>query len=205
MAKTLPEYGTRLTGSKFKPELQRQQVDLEQTSYAENKQFRFFDEWHDNADTSEVPTGQTIVYKFSTTNDLNLTSRVLELWEGGRTYQVFGTDGVSFAGTLADVSDKIFTVNNVLNKHITTHPESGVTITRYIGTATFTSTNPAVNGTAVRTSNSNLQQTITYNQSGEKAGVAADSEFYLVLKQIPANNDATQGMFRLVWEEITED
>jgi hypothetical protein len=130
---------------------------------------------------------------------------VLEFWEGGRTYQVFGEAGVTFAGTLVDVTDQIYTVNNTLNEYITEHPTSGVTISRYIGTATFTSTNRAVNGTAVRTSNATNQQTITYNQSGEKAGVAAGSAFYLVFKQIPANNDATQAMFSLTWEETIED
>lgn len=202
MAKTIPEYSTRLTGSKTRPNLQRTQTDVGQTSYEENFQFRFFDEWHDEAPTSAVPTGQTIVYKFETTNPLNITSRVLELWAGGRTYQVFPDDGnVTFTGTLV-AQDKIFTVNNNLNEYITEHPETGVSISRYIGTATFSSTSPAVNGTAVRTSNANNQQTITYNQSGERAGVAAGSSFYLVLKQIPDNNDATHGMFRLTWEEI---
>jgi hypothetical protein len=204
MAKTLPEYSVRFTGSKLRPNLQRTQTDLEQTSYAENKQFRFFDEWHDEATTPEVPINSIIVYKFETVNALNITSRVIELWEGARTYQVYGLSGVTFAGTLVEQS-KVFTVNNVLNEYIETHPVSGVTVSRYIGTESFTSTNPAVNGTAVRTSNANNQQTITYNQSGEKAGVAAGSAFYLVFKHIPANNDATQGMFRLTWEELTED
>lgn len=201
MAKTIPEYGTRFTGSKDRPNLQRIQSDPGQTSYEENKQFRFFDEWHANAPTPEVPTSDIIVYKFESINGLSITSRVLELWAGGRTYEVYGTSGVTFAGTLVPQA-KVFTVNNTLNEYITTHPTSGVSISRYIGTATFTSTNPAVNGTAVRTSNANNQQTVTYNQSGERAGVAAGSVFYLVLRQIPANNDATHGMFRLTWEEI---
>ncbi len=202
MAKTLPEYATRLTGSKFRPNNQRQQTDNAETSYEENLQFRFFDEWHDNAATQPVAGNNIIVYKFDATYPLNITTRVLELWSGSRTYQVYGTDGVTFAGTLVP-QDKIYNVNGNLNEYIEEHPVTGVTISRYIGTASFTSTNPAVNGTAVRVAGATSQKTTAYTQGGEKAGVRGLQSFYLVLRPIDTNSD-TSGMFRLQWEEKQE-
>ncbi len=203
MAKTLPEYATRLTGNKFRPNNQRQQTDNAETSFDENFQFRFFDEWHDNANTPPVTGTQIIVYRFDATYPLNITTRVLELWSGSRTYQVFPIAGATFAGTLTPL-DKVYNVNGNLNEYIETHPTSGVTISRYIGTETFTSTSDAVNGTAVRIANATSQKTTSYTQGGEKAGVAGMQSFYLVLKPIDTNSD-TSGMLRIQWEEFQEE
>lgn len=206
MAKTLPEYATRLTGSKDKPNLQRSQVDSGQTSYEGNLQFRFFDEWHANASTPTVPNTSQIVYKFNTTYPINITARVLEIWSGGRTYRVYpANNNVTFNDALLIDQPRVYAVNSYLNEYITTHPVSGVTVGRYIGTPAFTSTDEPRNGTVVIAPSGNKQQSVTYSQSGERAGLAAGVSFYLVLDQVDTINTDTECMFRLQWEERQED
>ena len=173
-------------------------IDQEAVSYSENREFRFFDRIVNVANTDQL------VYKFTTTVDLNVTARVIELWSGGREYLVYPgiPENVTFTGTLTSIP-KVFPVNGILRDGLSSHPASGVTVERAIGAGIFSSTDDARNGTGVVTVTSGANRSSsTYSLSGEKAGVSGGVSFWLVFNHLSqSGNNATNGLFRLQWEE----
>lgn len=79
----------------------RFKVDSQQTSFEENRQFRFFEDlslqqWNlsgGNPVENSIPSGDVLIYKFTAPNPLNIQSRLLNGWAGGRKYLVFPVDG----------------------------------------------------------------------------------------------------------------
>lgn len=178
----------------------RLQVDEEQASFQENRQFKYFESWNDREATTVSNTNQ-IVYRFDTTIPVYILRRKLNLWSGGREYQVYPTTGVNFSGTLG-APLQISVVNNDLRPGLASHPISHVTIRKAVGANIFTSgTTRGSNGEIiVAPSNAGNRTGSTYAPNGEKSGVAANQSFYLVLDPI-GPSEPTKGQFFLLWEE----
>lgn len=174
----------------------RLQVDAQQTSYEENRQFRFFDR------IDGLSSNNQLVYKLETVNPITVGPRVIELWGGGREYLVYPDDGnVTFTGTLGSALP-IRTVNTIKAPWRDTLPASGVTIRKATGNGIFTSTSDPVNGTGLIAEGQGSSKSTTYSQSGERAGVGAGVSFWLVFNHLSAaGNKQTNGQYRLSWEE----
>lgn len=192
---TIDNYSTNGGGNNA-----RLRTDNQQTSFEQNAQFRFFD---DCSGANEIDNSDTLIYRFSATNPVNIQSRVINGWEGGRKYLVYPSDGneTIAGGTWADVSDRIFEINgNLQDSGLDAHPTSGVTISKRVATS-FTSTSLPRTGTAYRSDSSASRSVDSYSPDAERAGVAANAEFYLVFFDI-AQNDPSQFLFSVSWEEI---
>lgn len=178
----------------------RLQVDEEQASFQDNEQFKYFESWNEREATTVASTDQ-IVYLIESVNPIYVLRRKLNLWSGGREYQVYPTTGVTFTGTLGDPLP-IYTVNNHLRPDLVSHPTSQVTIRKAVGAGIFASgTTRATNGEVVvapATQGNRIGS--TYSPNAEKSGVGAGQSFYLVLDPI-GTTDPTNGQLFLLFEE----
>jgi len=177
-------------------EIRRIKVDNEQASFAENRQFRYFDEL-DNIDD-----GDQIVYKLTATNALSFEERLIGIYQGGRKYRVYAFDnGETFTGTLVD-SGSITPLNKNLNGYIDAHPTTGVTIQRAVGADIF---DPGVSlpytGQSVLTDGNNNRAASNYSPAGIKSGIAENTTIWIVLDHIGSNTN-TYGEYELAWEEF---
>jgi len=201
MAKTLTEYATRLTGTKNRPNNQRLQVDSGQTSFEENLQFKFYDEYHENSTQSPISNSDIVVYKVTTVNPINILGITLELWAGSRTVQLYEDVGVTFGGSLVDQSSKISHENRNKNEYIDTLPTTATVISRYIGSDTFTSSKQPTDGFGIKTAGNSNQQVSAFSQSGERLGLPDNTSIYIVLTNISGNDDSS-GILKIVYEEL---
>lgn len=74
----------------------RLKTDNQQTSFEENRQFRFFEDlsiqqW--SGEDNSIASGDIVVYRFTAVNALNIQARILDGWAGCRKYLVFPADG----------------------------------------------------------------------------------------------------------------
>lgn len=185
-ARTTPAYDTALSrlATTNNSKTARLPVDSKQKSFEENLQFRFHvflsDLW--GADFPVIPAtnGYQVAFKFSATIPVNIIFRNIQTKVGSVVYRVFADDeNVTFTGTLEDVSESIFNVNNNLeDSGLSTHPDSGVTVEHARGVNIFRSTSKSPNGTTVADEG---------NQS-----------FWLVLDQ--TSNQESEIMFTVVFE-----
>lgn len=171
----------------------RLKVDSQQTSFEEGVQFRFYDEW--TAD-DEITQTQQVVYKFTTTNPINLFYRRLTVYQGGRWYRVYPDDGnVTFTGTLTDV-DGINPVNSRDNTQAT-----GVTFQRAIGEGIFITTSRPIDGEISVADTSAARAVPIFSPDEQKIGFPAGASAYVVLDHLGSNDDL-QGLLYYAWEEI---
>lgn len=199
MTYTIPDFGPSDIMTSDAVGVRRVAVDAQQTSFEANYQFRMFNR------LVAVPQGQQVVYKFESTNPVNIMLRKINLWSGGREYLVYPDDGQNtFDDGLLGAPLKVFNVNSNLRDGLSSHPVSGVTIRRAQGAGIFTSTNTEPpNGDVALTDGNANRATANYSSDGNRGGVAAGSAFYLVFNHIGANN-ATNGQYTLLWEERFE-
>lgn len=183
--------------------VRRLSVDSQQTSFEENTQFRYVDEY------SSVVNDSDIIYLVTTTAPINLFERTLSLYEGGRSYKVYlYTDGEDTITGDSDTEQRSITpMNYLLRDGLTTHPTSNMTITRYTG-ATFTPStdNDWLDVTNVLTDGNANRATDSFNSDNLRFGsgdASSDSplSFVLVLTGIGSSSSVTNGFLRLVWEE----
>ena len=178
----------------------RLKVDSQQSSFEANTQFRFFD---DCTGADAIPQNEILVYRFSSVNALNIQSRIINGWTGGRKYIVFPNDGneTITGGSFVDVSDQVYSVNNNLaDSGLSSHPVSQVTVEKRIATA-FTSPFKGRTGTAYRSDANTSRATDSYAPDSSRAGVAANQSFFLVFFDI-AQNDPSEFLFTVAWEEV---
>lgn len=184
---------------------QRLKVDSQQTSYEENRQFRFFEdnslrEYKDPPEDATVGSGEILVYRVTTTNPVTLQSRGFNGWLGGRKYVAFPVDGneTITGGTWQDVSNKITRISTIPQPDLPNPlPATGVTIERRIATA-FTTTTEPVGGSVFKSDSNANKATAATSPSGGLAGISGGSAFYLVL--FPLGGDA-DFMAEIAWEE----
>ncbi len=164
-------------------------------SFKENRQFKIFKRLID------VPHGQQIVYKFESTNPVNIMVRSINLYEGGREYIVYPDDDRNtFTGTLTPITPA--PVNGNLDIGLSSHPVSGVTVSFAQGSGIFTSTNvDGSNGDISLTDGNNNRANNSGESSSVMSGVGANETFWLVLNHIGTSAN-TNGQFLLQWEEI---
>ncbi len=176
--------------------IRRIAVDSQQSSFEGNAQFRYFDEF------DGISNANQIVYKIATTYAVIVQEGVLSLWSGGRKYRVYVFDnGETFTGTLSD-SGSITALNRILHETFDTHPETGVTIQRAVGSGIFTpGTNTPYTGQSVLTDGNNNRASSTYAPEGLRSGIAAGSIVWVVLDGIGSGNNDTYGEYELSWEE----
>ena len=184
----------------YKQNLRRVKVDSQQSSFEANTQFRFFD---DCTGANAIPRNEILIYRFSSVNALNIQSRVINGWSGGRKYIVFPNDGneTITGGSFVDVSDQVYSVNNNLaDSGLPSHPVSQVTVEKRIATD-FTSPFKGRTGTAYRSDANTSRATDSYAPDSSRAGVAANQSFFLVFFDI-AQNDPSEFLFTVAWEEV---
>lgn len=183
-------------------QVMRLSVDSQQTSFEANAQFRFFDDLSALASGDGLASTDQLVYKFSSINAVNIFLRQINLWEGGRKYLVYPVDGDStFTGTFEDVSDQLFPVNGHLYDGLEQHPTTGVTVQRAIGSNIFTTTALPRNGTAALCDGNANRAASAFTANGDRAGVDAGQEFYLVFYHIGQATSPTKGLFLIQYEE----
>lgn len=176
----------------------RVKVDSQQTSFEQNRQFRFFD---DLSGADEIPLNSVLIYEFTTVNPITAFDRTITAWSGGRKYLVYPNNGTSTitGGTWSDVTSKIFNINGLLGEGVVTHPVTGVTIRKRIATG-FSSTATPSNGTAYKSDASNSRATDSFSPDGTRSGAAAGASFLLVFTNI-AVNDPSDFLYSLSYEE----
>ncbi|MGB2063673.1 MAG: hypothetical protein ACPHUL_00870 [Marinomonas gallaica] len=177
----------------------RLRVDSQQTSFEENRQFKFYD---DCTGADAIPTANILIYRFTSTYPLKLQLRLINGIAGARKYTVYPTGGETITGgSFADVTaEKVSPVNNDLSvSGLSSHPVSGVTIEKRIATS-FVTTAPKRTGTAYKADTNNNRATSSYTASGNASGVAAGNSFYLVFEDMNGA-DPSEFLFQLEWEE----
>lgn len=175
-------------------------VDSQQTSFEENRQFKFYD---DCTNTDGIASGNILIYKFSSANALKIQLRLINGIAGARKYTVYpftGTETI-MGGTFTDVkATKLSPINNDLSvSGLAVHPTSGVTVEKRLATA-FSTTAPKRTGTAYIASSTGNTSVSSYTASGNASGVGAGNSFLLVFENINGN-DLSEFLFQLEWEE----
>lgn len=186
----------------------RLRVDSQQTSFEANEQFRFFDDCSDQTEyggsDESILHDDVLVYEFTSTYPVNIQTRIINGWGGGRKYLVFPNDGTETitGGTWADVSDQVYNVNgNLKDSKLSEHPASGVTIRKRLASS-FVSTFKPRTGTAYLADqgSSNKSTGSIYSPESNRAGVAENQSFFLVFFNI--NGTAkSEFLFTVAWEE----
>ncbi len=171
----------------------RLKTDPQQTSFEENKQFRYFDRLDD------ISQNNQIVYKITYTSPVNLFERRLSLYAGGREYLVYLDEGVTFTGTLED-SGRITPVNYNLGSDVAELPTTGTTIQRAVGSGIFTSTELPIDGLVTKTDGNNNRSTAELDANSSKLGYEA-GVIWVVMNDI-SGNDGTSGTYKVEWEEV---
>lgn len=181
-----------------RPRTSRLPVDNQPTSFEDNSQFKLFHR------LIEIPSNEQVVFKFSSANPVNIMERKINLWQGGREYLVIPDQGqYSSVDPLLSVIPSTNVNGNLLDRNITEHPATGVTIQYGLLTGAdqivIDPTDQFPNGDAVQTGGNVNRANSVLLTSPNKSGVAAGQAFYLVFNSI--NNSATSGHFYLQWEE----
>lgn len=179
----------------------RVRVDNQQTSFEENRQFKFYD---DCTGDDNIAVAETLIYKFSSANPLKIQLRLINGFAGSRKYTVYPYNGTEtiVGGAFVDVTPtKVSPINNDLSvSQLSTHPVSGVTIEKRIATS-FSTTAPKRTGTGYLSEGQGNSQTSSYTASGNAPGVASGDVFLLVFENI-TGNDAADFLFQIEWEEV---
>lgn len=181
--------------------IRRLAVDSQQTSFEDNKQFRFVDEMID------LPFSTIVVYKIQLTYGINLFERKLSIYEGGRKYYVYPwVSDSEVTGTIVGTQRSPSPINTLLKDGLLLHPASGTTFTRYHATAFTPSggTNSWLDVEHERTDGTANRATSEFSADSIRAGYAAGTQAWLVMPSIPTNGN-TNGFIRLVWEERRND
>jgi hypothetical protein len=173
--------------------IRRLAVDAQQTSFEENTQFKYFDELVD------IAYGSQVVYKITLTNPINLFLRKLSLYTGGRKYRVYPASQVTFTGTLTN-SGIISPMNQNLSKYNTTHPVTGLTIQRSVGSGIITTTGNPLDGLDVLTDGNANRASSEFDAEGERQGYSGDQIVYVILNPL-GGNGVSSGFYKLIWEE----
>jgi hypothetical protein len=185
----------------------RLKVDSQQSSFEQNTQFRFFEDVSDQteyggADLS-VPSNKVLIYEFNAINAVNIQTRIINQWAGGRKYLVFPKDDNNLptitGGTWADVSDQLYDINGSKNPYIDTLPITEVTVQRRVADS-FVTSFKARTGTAIRTDGNSNRASSEYAPDSTRSGVAANQGFYLVFFNIGGSNDS-EFLFTVGYEE----
>jgi len=169
------------------------------TSFSENRQFGFFD-----SIDFDKQYGHQIVYRIRANKKHNLLLRRLDFYVGGITYLVypFGT-GETFTGTLIDVSDQIYDVNqNITIEGRTSLPETSHTIERAEGNNIFTTTAKPKLGASCLAGGSTQSSRGNFSESITKIGYPANLDIWVVLEIIPSVVADSKGFYELIWEDI---
>lgn len=180
-------------------EITRIAVDSQQTSFEDNREFRYTDVWDNIAPTDQI------VYRVLVNNPLVLYSRKMVLVTGGRFYKAYGELQGSpihtFTGTLQD-SGTLSPKSTILRKGLTDVPDSGIVIQRAVGPGIFTpavGVSPSTVDMVIAGGNANNSSS-EYSPDGSKVGVAGGIQFYLVLDDLAGNVD-TFGFIELDYEK----
>lgn len=175
-------------------------VDPQQTSFEENRQFKFYD---DCTGADAIPTSNVLVYQFTSANPIKIQLRLINGIAGARKYTVYPASGETITdGSWSDVTaDKVSPINNDLSvSGLSVHPTSGVTVSKRLATS-FTTTAPKRTGTAYKADTNSNRATSSYTASGNASGVAAGDSFFLVFEDINGS-DPSEFLFQLEWEEV---
>lgn len=174
-------------------------VDSQQTSFEENRQFKFYD---DCTGADAIPVANILVYQFTSTYPIKIQLRLINGISGARKYTVYPAFGETIeGGSFVDVTaDKVSPINNDLSKSgREAHPVSGVAVSKRLATS-FTTTAPKRTGTAYKADTNSNRATSSYTASGNASGVAAGNSFFLVFEDLNGA-DPSEFLFQLEWEE----
>lgn len=175
-------------------------VDPQQTSFEENRQFKFYD---DCTGDDAIPSAKILVYRVTSQYAAKIQLRLINGILGARKYTVYpNTGGDTIAGgAWSDVTtDKVSPINNDLSvSGLESHPVSGWTVEKRLADS-FTTTAPKRTGTAYKADATANRATATYTASGNASGLAAGNSFLLVFENIDGNSDS-EFLFQLEWEE----
>ncbi|AGH32197.1 hypothetical protein VPHG_00131 [Vibrio phage 11895-B1] len=180
--------------------IRRLAVDSQQTSFEANQQYRFVDEFID------VPAATSILYKLDLGIGITLFERTLEVISGGRKYYVYPYNPLdTYVGTefWAEGEERIPSpMNYILRDGLLVHPASQLTFTRYHVTS-FTPVEDWLDLSLVNTAGNNNRSTSEFTSSDIRFGGASGTVLWVYMPAVPSNNNNTNGMVRLVWEERT--
>lgn len=169
-------------------------VDPQQTSFNENKQYRYFDRWDDISESDQI------VYLATIDNPLNLTGRDVRIHIGGREYLSYANDGThTFTGTLED-SGRVSPANNNVSAG-GAHPAHTAVIQRAVGSGIFIEGSAPLTGDITVSSGNVNQASGAYSPDDDKIGAPGGVSFFLVFNHI-GSNTPTYGNLLLNWEEI---
>jgi len=182
----------------------RIKVDSQQSSFEQNTQFRFFEDVSDQTeyggDDLSVPAANVLVYEFNAVNPVNIQTRIINQWSGGRKYLVFPTTGATITGgTWEDVSDQLYIINGNKNPYIDALPTTEVTVRRRVATS-FVTSEKARTGTAAVTESQGNRQSSEYSPDSSRSGVAGNQGFYLVFFDLDGANPS-EFLFTVAYEE----
>lgn len=170
-------------------------VDSQQTSFEENAQFTFNDR------LQAVPSTEQIVYRFTFGNAINIFSRSMNLWLGGREVLGYDDSQVTFTGLLSDISNQVFPANtNLADSGLSVHPTSALTVERATGAGILTATGSPFYTSAVLTDGNANHNATGGADNQNRLGIASGSVIWLVFNHI-GGNVATTGHYKFNYEE----
>ena len=175
----------------------RLKIDSQQTSFEENRQFKFFDEI-----VVGSSDGDQLVYKVASSNPVILFYRMLGLYNGGVTYRIYEDDGShTFTGSLSQ-RGRITPVNTDLSDSgLSSHPYSTATILGATGIEIFTPGSGPITGTSAMTSNQANRTAGALAGEDVRLGYSAGLSAWIVMTKIDSVSGDTEGEFELYFEE----
>jgi len=173
-------------------------VDSQQTSFEENRQFRFFDDV-----LISKTSGAQLVYKVSAVNPFILFNRTIGFYQGGAIYRIYANDGShTFDDGLLGDPVSPFPVNGDLSDSgLPSHPASTITLEKAEGVNIFTAGSLPKTGTSVRSGTNNSQSSGALASDAVRLGFPDNFSAYIVFTVINGLADDSKGEYELYFEE----
>ena len=163
----------------------RLRVDVAETGFFENREFRISQELN-------IATGTTLVYRFRSPIDFILQLQALDIDQGAVRFRAFRSEQGTPGGTFTDIP--MLRVNGM-----TDAPEYArqARVARG-GTFAPTAGQESVETLRVRSANATAQQSTVTASPGDQRGLPP-GDYYLLIENI--GNGVATGVYTLRWEE----
>ena len=183
MTYTIPDFGPSDLLTSEKEGMRRVRVDVAQTGFFEGREFRTFYEF-------SIPSGQSVVGRFSSPIDFILFQQILQVDAGAikLTAITGGTPGGTYNNPLPVIG------KNRMSKRPQPY---------YVPVSTVTTGGTITGGTIVEvvrvvSSGSTAQRATVGGQFADERGLPA-GDYYIKLENI--SNTTAEGVYQIYWEE----
>jgi len=171
-------------------------VDSQQTSFEENRQFKFFDEL-------DIPKqgGSQVVYYVESANPFILFNRMISFYQGGAIYRIYRDDGTHTVPSVTPANPVIPVNSDLTDSGLSVHPTSTITLSKATGINIFTAGSGPTTGISVRAGTQSRSSSGSIGPDDNRLGFRANFSGWIVFTVIDGLNDNSVGEYELFFEE----